>query len=390
MYSIAAEVRKQTLIISIDGRIDSSSAFNVGNDIEKIRCDTPYEELVLDFDRLEFISSAGLRLILKLKKEEKSFRLINVNADVYDILDMTGFCEIVDVERAFRKISVDGCEIIGEGAKGIVYRYNDDNIVKVYKKDDCLPVIRHERELARKAFILGVPTAISYDVVKVGDRYGSVFELLDAKSLSEQILDDPEGFDRYVEMFADLLKQIHSTYVNPDELVDAKEKVYLWLEQCSPYFDDEKNARIRAMVDAVPNTGNMLHGDFHTNNIMMQNGEAILIDMDSLSRGHPIFELANIYLSFVGFGETNPAAVEAFLGLPYATAVEIWNKFLPLYLGGYDRVREVEDKVILLSFCRHLRHTARRGVNTEKDKATVEYCVKKIEKYLDLVDSLAF
>ncbi len=39
-------------------------------------------------------------------------------------------------------------------------------------------MIKNEQRLAKRAFVKGVPTAISYDIVKVGDKYGSVFELL--------------------------------------------------------------------------------------------------------------------------------------------------------------------------------------------------------------------
>ena len=54
-----------------------------------------------------------------------------------------------------------------------------DTIVKVYLNPDALPEIHRERELARLAFVAGVPTAIPYDVVRIeGGGYGSVFELV--------------------------------------------------------------------------------------------------------------------------------------------------------------------------------------------------------------------
>lgn len=45
---------------------------------------------------------------------------------------MTGFTEMLPVEKAFREISVDGCEVIGQGANGAVYRINPEIIIKVY------------------------------------------------------------------------------------------------------------------------------------------------------------------------------------------------------------------------------------------------------------------
>lgn len=129
----------------------------------------------------------GLRIVLRLRKLEPELRLVEASAEVYEIFDMTGFTEMMPVEKAYRSISIEGCEAIGRGANGTVYRIDKDTVVKVYNNPDCLDDVQRERELARKAFVLGIPTAIPYDVVRVGDKYGSVFELLNSKSFSKLI-----------------------------------------------------------------------------------------------------------------------------------------------------------------------------------------------------------
>ena len=101
---------------------------------------------------------------------------------LYDLGCSLGACSI-----EMNRYAAEGCEVIGEGANGIVYRTDPDTIVKVYKNHDALEEIHNERELARKAFVLGIPTAIPYDVVRVGEGYGSVFELLNAKSFAKII-----------------------------------------------------------------------------------------------------------------------------------------------------------------------------------------------------------
>ena len=53
---------------------------------------------------------------MKVRKQAGSeVRIFDVSPEVYDILDMTGFTELLTVEKRFREISVDGCEIIGKG-----------------------------------------------------------------------------------------------------------------------------------------------------------------------------------------------------------------------------------------------------------------------------------
>ena len=96
-------------------RIDSTNVSlvedRINNELEGFN-----GNLIIDCDELEYISSAGLRIILKLKKRFQNLKIINCNQAVYDIFEMTGFTDIINIEKGYRKISVDGCEVIGEGA----------------------------------------------------------------------------------------------------------------------------------------------------------------------------------------------------------------------------------------------------------------------------------
>ena len=205
MDNVDHQVSGDLLTIFLKGHIDSANAPEVEDRITEIRGSVPHQSVVMDLQDLQYISSAGLRIILRLRKRLPDLKLINVSQDIYEILEMTGFTEMIEVEKAYRRLSVEGCEIIGEGANGKVYRIDRDTIVKVYMNPDALPDIKRERELARKAFVLGVPTAIPYDVVRVGEGYGSVFELLNASSFAQILKKEPERFEEIAEMSADLL-----------------------------------------------------------------------------------------------------------------------------------------------------------------------------------------
>ena len=95
-------------------------------------------------------------MILRLTQEVEDTVLINVNSELYNILDLTGFTEMMEVHRAYRVLSVEGCEVIGQGANGKIYRIDADTILKVYYDEDALPEIDRSRELSRLAFISGI------------------------------------------------------------------------------------------------------------------------------------------------------------------------------------------------------------------------------------------
>jgi len=224
MAYVTGKRAEDTLELTLSGRIDSNNAPDVEKEIDELRQSLGGERVVIDAEALEYISSAGLRVLLRLRKQCPELKIVNVSAEVYDIFDMTGFAEMINVQKAYRRVSVEGCEVIGQGANGKVYRIDTDTIIKVYLNPDSLPEIQRERELARTAFVLGVPTAIPYDVVRVeSGGYGSVFELLNAQTFAQLLASDPSKFDVIVSESVKLLKIIHGTVVKPGSMPDMKE-----------------------------------------------------------------------------------------------------------------------------------------------------------------------
>lgn len=99
------------------------------------------------------ISSAGLRVLLKLRQKQRHLEVLNVSAEVYDIFEVTGFIELMDVKKRLRDVSVENCALIGKGGNGSVYRISEDEIIKVYTQKTSVDSIEHERQLARSAMM---------------------------------------------------------------------------------------------------------------------------------------------------------------------------------------------------------------------------------------------
>ena len=389
MNHISAKLENGLLTIFLKGHIDSANAAEVEAEVIQARTGAAGSHTVFDAQDLEYISSAGLRILLRVRKEDPELKIVNVSPEVYEILDMTGFTEMMTVQKAYRVISVEGCEVIGQGANGKVYRIDPDTIVKVYLNPDALPEIHRERELARAAFVLGIPTAIPYDVVRVGEGYGSVFELLNAKSLAKMLAADPGSIDEIVTRSIDLLKQIHGTLVKPGVMPDMKAVALDWADYLKDRLPAEQYEKLHSLIAAVPEDQHMMHGDYHLKNVMVQNGENLLIDMDTLCVGHPVFELASMYNAYCGFSELDPTVSQSFLGIPHDTSVEFWNRSLRKYLDGADEatVKAVEEKAMIVGYTRLLRRTLRRDPG---NTAQIECYKRHLAELLPKVDTLVF
>lgn len=381
------------LCLYLEGRIDSANAVETEKEITAIREKAGADHIVIDAENLSYISSAGLRVLLRLRKAVPDTEIINVRNDIYEIFEMTGFTEMMKIRKAYRRVSLEGCEVIGQGANGRVYRLDRETIVKEYFSEDALPEIQREREKARTAFVLGIPTAIPYDVVRLGDSYGAVYELLNAKSLAELMISGKKSLDEVVRLSIELLRQIHKTEVKAGTMDDMKQVAVKWALFLKDYLEPKYYEKLISLVEAVPEIHLLIHGDYHLKNVMYQNGETILIDMDTLSYGHPIFEFASMFNAYRAFGETDHENSRKFLGFDYETAGEIWDKSLRCYLDTEDenRIREVSEKAAVIGYTRLMRRTIRRdGLNTEKGRLIIENCRMHLEDLLMRIDTLVF
>ena len=342
-------------VIRLSGRIDTSNAAEWEKTItEQLSGET---ENSFDAEELEYISSAGLRVLMKVRKKAGSeIKIFNVSSDVYDIFDMTGFTELFKVEKKMREISVEGCEVIGKGFYGTVYRIDPETIVKVYNTPDSIPIIEKEQRLAKCAFVKGVPTAISYDIVRVGDNYGSVFELLNADSFNDHLINEPEKFDELLHKYVDFLKVVHSAEMDAGTIPMARDIFIGYLDVIDSYLTSEQSVRLKELLSALPDDLHMVHGDFQMKNVMLVGDEPMLIDMETISTGQPIFDLQALYVTYISFSEDCPDNLSSFLGISDDLGEPIWNSILEKYFDTADKAElsAINDKIRLMSAIRFL------------------------------------
>ena len=325
------EKNNNVVVVFVEGSINSSNAEEFSQKLMEFPGEM--DSVILDITNLEYISSAGLRVLLSLKKRcrNKTLRITGANAEVMSIFNMTGFSEIMDIEPACRKINLDGCEIIGKGACGECYRIDDETIIKLYYDSADLAFIEHEKILAKKAFVLGIPTAISYDIVEANGRKGVVYELIKSKTLAELIRADYKNLDEYIKMYVDICKKICSIHVNDPDILSFKELNREDISSITGITDEERNYLYR-FIDFIPEGDTCVHGDLNINNVMVQDGECCLIDMGELSVGMSMFDLSRIVFSMV-YANTEPGTFNSFYKMPSNEVTAIYQKFFKAYFG---------------------------------------------------------
>lgn len=89
------------MVVTVEGRIDANTAVNLDKELSEAV--TEAKTLVIDFDRLEYISSAGLRVLLgaskAMKKDGGDIKIINVGENIIEIFAVTGFLNKLDITK---------------------------------------------------------------------------------------------------------------------------------------------------------------------------------------------------------------------------------------------------------------------------------------------------
>ena len=377
-------LENNVLTLYLGGEINSYNAENIEKEIFDTLKKQSFGKLVLDFSSVTYISSAGLRIMLKLKQAYNDVSIVETSLEVYDIFSMTGFVNIMDIKKGLKKVFLSGAEVIGDGYYSTVYRIDKDTIIKVFNRVSDPEQIERELKLAKEAFILGIPTAISFDIVKVDDgKLGVRFEMLDCESLKNMVVKYPERMNEFLEKYGALLKKMNTTECFDPNIPDMKAHYLRKLEKIKPWLPDDANEKLLRMFNAIPDRRTLIHGDCHFKNIMVQKDELLLIDMDTLSVGYPIFEWAALYAPYVAFNEDEPGNSMRFFGIKDEDALSLYNALLTKYFGKDDQT--IRDKIKIVGYVHMVRWTTNNEPSNEKRiNGCKERLLKLLEKYDDL------
>ena len=329
------KVNNDVLVVSLQGRLDTEASAKFETEFAEISKENPHGSLVIDASELSYIASSGLRVMLKLVKTEKNFKMENVCPDVYNVFEVTGFSKIINMTKALRKIDLEKCEKIGAGGNGAVYRVSEDEIVKVNYNPETYEGLDKELAKAKEAFLLGIPTAISFDLVDCGEgKKGVVYEAIKSSTLGEIIQKDPSRMEEFTERYIEQLNLLHSVHTDNPVFGSAKASYCKQVEDASKFLTAEEGELMKLILEALPEGDRLVHCDAHPKNIMIQNGEMLWIDMEGMSVGHPIYDLISIAVILNGM-RTEEMTI-GICGMDNATVALFKNCFIRKYFKTED------------------------------------------------------
>ena len=97
--TIEKKINGEAVTLIVSGRLDTQTAPELENELDSVL--PGIKELTFDMTGLEYVSSAGLRVILKAQKimnTKGSMKLTGVNDSIMEVFDITGFLDILTIE----------------------------------------------------------------------------------------------------------------------------------------------------------------------------------------------------------------------------------------------------------------------------------------------------
>lgn len=252
----------------------------------------------------------------------------------------------------FKTISLAGLKPFAKGTTAECYRLDDETILKLYYIKYTENRVQLEKERARAALIVGIPTAISFDMVRVEERNGVIYEAVNGPTVSEQIISQPATAFETGKTCAQIASVIHSARGSKTGLPPASEKYRIALQK-QDYLPESAVRDMEAFLDELDQEDRYVHGDFNTNNIILTPDGPLFIDIGMLSVGSPLFDIATVCFSLF----ESPEAVETresgrsrFSGLSHSECLAFWDGLRTSYFHGEPENETAERlrKIVLL------------------------------------------
>ncbi len=368
-----------TLEVSVTRRVDSTNSQEFDEEIQNLVKDKDVKHICFNLSETEYVSSACLRVFLKYAKEYKDSSLVEVNPSVYDVLDMTGFKNFYHVEKKMKDYSVEGLEVIGKGATGTVYRVDADTIIKVFNDVFALDQIKREMDASKAAFVSGIATAIPYEVVKVGNKYGTIYELIKSKTLSEILQESGDEFDSIAKKYGKFMREMHEVDVSNANFKSTTESYAQYKPVIAGKLGSEIAEIYNTLLDSIPDRNTYVHGDFHPKNIMVTGNDFLLIDMGESSHGHPIFDVMALGVLRLALADL-PEKCQTFVGISSDELIRLWDLFIPEYFGTNDeeKIKHISNVCLLYSSIRAIGLLALLPYFTPTEKETILNRIKEL------------
>lgn len=226
-------------------------------------------------------------------------------------------------------------QLIGEGNTAEVYTWNENEILKLFRKEFPMEGIEKEYKASCEVWGLGLPTPRVGEVVVYQGRTGIVYERIQGISLMSLLTKQPWYAGRYAKQMAKMHYDIHK---NKSQGIPDAKKAMTWNINHTSDLSEERKQQILQMLEVLPEGDSICHGDFHPGNIMKASDKFMILDWMTAAYANPCADVARtlLLLKDSGVPDYMPRVTRMMISLVRG---QLARKYLKQYLrlSGYKK-----------------------------------------------------
>ena len=229
-------------------------------------------------------------------------------------------------------------KIIGSGRTSDVIEYNGF-VLKLYKEFNNNEYIDKEYYFSKFAFDHNIKTPEPKQIIYENNRKGIVFEKINGKPLLKIILSNSLKLKQMIKIFVELQTSIHKIILN-----NSKYTFISYLNESiveNNLINDDTKAFLFNYIKTLPEGNNLCHGDFHPENILVDNNNFYIIDWMTGMQGNIAADVARTEMIIKN------AEVPGNISFVMKSIVRIFqNKLSTMYIKEYCKINKLTKQEI--------------------------------------------
>jgi Ser/Thr protein kinase RdoA (MazF antagonist) len=217
---------------------------------------------------------------------------------------------------------------IARGRTADIYAWQDGNILKLFHDWFDLDSIEYEAEIARAVHASGLPVPRVGDILHVDGHNGLVYQRINGRSMLEALQRKPWMVFNFARRQAALHAQMHTRRIAV-QLPSQKERLENKIRQAHVLPVPLQTALL-SKLESLPQEDRLCHGDFHPGNILLNAGQAVVIDWIDSTLGNPLADVARSSIIALGAAATDQ--------IPNPFMKIVIRLFNSIYLRSYFRL----------------------------------------------------
>ena len=265
-------------------------------------------------------------------------------------------------------------KIIGIGRTAEIREWSRDKVIKIYLKDMPDEMVKREWEISRILSDNGAPSPVCHDIIRLGDgREGLVFEKINGETLGPKFYSHIFKLGRNTKKLINLHRSVQIPLKNNSGLPSVRQRITEMVKTLDALSDAEKKEIIK-LTERLPEGSFLCHGDFHPDNVMIENGRSIVIDWMGACSGPAVADAVRTYVlwRFVTLPDNFPDAAKPFIRI---FTKLLARKYLKDYLSvsGISRA-EAEPWILPMASAR-----LGEGFSGRQERSLVRFIRRKLK-----------